>query len=342
MAALTLQEAKASGGDAVRFAGSIRLEAPAETRTFDVLQGLILAVDTKDRYTKRHSEDVARYGIFLAERLELPPELVATIRVAGLLHDVGKIGIPDQILRKPGPLTDEEYDVVKQHVALGDMIVRDLPDVDLIRAGVRHHHERWDGNGLPRPPGRRGDPADRPDPGRRRCVLGDDDDSAVSQGPRRARGADAGSGDAAGSQLDERLVPASSSRASRRPPMRRCPAIDVQPLGLWTPVPTGRLTMRGRPSLARSARRSGCWSSAVSRRQAPAATWQIARRRPPSTEGNATTISVVVLEPRRSHLQDDLGCVRIPIPAAFDVGSATVTDEPAGTVWSASTVAARP
>ena len=68
--------------------------------------------------------------MFLAERLGLAPELVATIRVAGLLHDVGKIGIPDGILRKPGSLTAEEYAIVKQHVALGDLIVRDLPDVE--------------------------------------------------------------------------------------------------------------------------------------------------------------------------------------------------------------------
>jgi len=67
--------------------------------------------------------------------------------VAGLLHDIGKIGIPDSILRKPAKLTDDEYRVVKQHVALGDMIVRDLPNIELIRAGVRHHHERWDGRG---------------------------------------------------------------------------------------------------------------------------------------------------------------------------------------------------
>ena len=106
-----------------------------------------IAVDTKDRYTKRHSEDVARYGVFLAQRVAAPAELVATIRTAGLLHDVGKIGIPDAILRKPGKLTDAEYEVVKQHVALGDAIVRDLPDVELIRAGIRHHHERWDGDG---------------------------------------------------------------------------------------------------------------------------------------------------------------------------------------------------
>jgi HD-GYP domain-containing protein (c-di-GMP phosphodiesterase class II) len=114
---------------------------------FDVLQGLVLAVDTKDRYTKRHSDDVARYAVFLAERLELEPEFIRTIHTAGLLHDVGKIGVPDSILRKPGKLTSDEFDVVKQHVALGDMIVRDLADIDMVRAGIRHHHERWDGDG---------------------------------------------------------------------------------------------------------------------------------------------------------------------------------------------------
>ena len=144
--ALTLQEAKASGGDAIRFAGQDAAPEP-ETRTFDVFQGLIFAVDTKDRYTKRHSGDVARYSVFLAERMGAEPEFIQTIRVAGLLHDVGKIGIPDHILRKPGKLTSEEYEIVQQHVVLGDMIVRDLPDVELIRAGVRHHHERWDGTG---------------------------------------------------------------------------------------------------------------------------------------------------------------------------------------------------
>ena len=122
-----------------------RADDDAATAGFDVLQGLVIAVDTKDRYTKRHSEDVARYAMFLAERLGLTPDEIRTIGVAGLLHDVGKIGIPDQILRKPGRLTDAEYEVVQQHVALGDMIVRDLPDIESVRAGIRHHHERWDG-----------------------------------------------------------------------------------------------------------------------------------------------------------------------------------------------------
>ena len=69
------------------------------------------------------------------------------LRVAGLLHDVGKVGVPDVVLRKPAALNNEERKIVEQHVALGDLIVRDLPDLDIVRAGVRFHHERWDGNG---------------------------------------------------------------------------------------------------------------------------------------------------------------------------------------------------
>jgi diguanylate cyclase (GGDEF)-like protein/putative nucleotidyltransferase with HDIG domain len=147
-AAVAVAEAKASGGDQVCVA---RTEEEREEAvvggSFDVLQGLVIAVDTKDRYTKRHSEDVARYAVFLAERLGLDEELHRTIHLAGLLHDVGKIGIPDGILRKPSKLTAEEYGVFQQHVALGDAIVRDVPNVDVVREGIRHHHERWDGNG---------------------------------------------------------------------------------------------------------------------------------------------------------------------------------------------------
>ena len=142
-----LEEAKASGGDTVRIATNAPSDELSTTSTFNVLEGLILAVDTKDRYTKRHSEDVARYAMFLASRIGLDDDVLRTIQTAGLLHDIGKIGIPDHILRKPGKLTASEYDIVKQHVALGDMIVRDLPDLDQVRAGIRHHHERWDGDG---------------------------------------------------------------------------------------------------------------------------------------------------------------------------------------------------
>lgn len=144
--AVAVREAKASGGDAVRVA-RVGDEARETSGSFDVLQGLVIAVDTKDRYTKRHSEDVARYAVFLARRMGIDPEQLGTIHLAGLLHDIGKIGIPDTLLRKPSRLTAQEFDIFKQHVALGDAIVRDVPDVDMVRSGIRHHHERWDGRG---------------------------------------------------------------------------------------------------------------------------------------------------------------------------------------------------
>jgi diguanylate cyclase (GGDEF)-like protein/putative nucleotidyltransferase with HDIG domain len=148
VATIALGEAKGGGGDGVRVARADASDmGVAERSSFDVLVGLVIAVDTKDRYTKRHSEDVARYALFLADRIGVDPELRRTLSIAGLLHDVGKIGIPDVILRKPAALTADEYEIVKQHVALGDSIVRDLPNLDEVRAGIRHHHERWDGTG---------------------------------------------------------------------------------------------------------------------------------------------------------------------------------------------------
>ena len=145
-AAVALGEAKASGGDQVRVA-RVGEERSVVFGSFDVLQGLVLAVDTKDRYTKRHSEDVARYAVFLAQRMGLDEETQRTVQLAGLLHDVGKIGVPDVILRKPSKLTAEEYGIFHQHVVLGDAIVRDMPNGEVVRSAIRHHHERWDGGG---------------------------------------------------------------------------------------------------------------------------------------------------------------------------------------------------
>lgn len=203
---MALHEARISGGDAIRWAGVDGSHEPA-VRTFDVLQGLILAVDAKDRYTKRHSEDVARYALFLADRVGLPAEIRQTLRIAGLLHDVGKIGIPDRILRKPGTLTDAEYRVVQQHVVLGDAIVRDLPDLETIRAAIRHHHERWDGDGYVE--GLAGEAI----PLLARVIaVGDTFSAMTTDRPyRKALGVDEALRrleDAAGSQLEERLVAA--------------------------------------------------------------------------------------------------------------------------------------
>jgi diguanylate cyclase (GGDEF)-like protein len=229
--ALTLQQAKSSGGDSVLFAGAV--EDREETKAFDVFQGLIIAVDTKDRYTKRHSEDVARYAAFLAHRLGLPPDLIATIRVAGLLHDIGKIGIPDQILRKPDRLTDGEYAAVKHHVALGDMIVRDLPDIDLVRAGIRHHHERWDGAGYLDHLAGEEIPLIA-----RILAVGDTFSAMTTTRPYRKslglREALTRLTDAAGTQLEESLVVAfvEGIETDRDAPL---PGMDIVPSGLWTP-----------------------------------------------------------------------------------------------------------
>ena len=146
-ATIALSEAKAGGGDRTIIADAWANEPKVDRTSFDVLRGLVIAIDNKDRYTRRHSEDVATYALFLAAKAGLDEVQLSTLRSAGLLHDIGKIGVPDDILRKPGKLTPYEFEIVKQHVALGDLIVRGLPDIDQVRAGVRHHHERWDGQG---------------------------------------------------------------------------------------------------------------------------------------------------------------------------------------------------
>lgn len=205
-ASVALSEAKASGGDTVGVARRDQKET-VTAGSFDVLQGLVIAVDTKDRYTKRHSEDVARYAVFLARRMGLDEEMLDTIHVAGLLHDVGKIGIPDALLRKPGKLTANEFEVFQQHVALGDSIVRDLPQIELIRSGIRHHHERWDGNGYLA--GLEGDAI----PAIGRVLAVADAFSAMTTTRPYRKALEIGEalkrlGDAAGTQLEEELVTA--------------------------------------------------------------------------------------------------------------------------------------
>jgi putative nucleotidyltransferase with HDIG domain len=117
--------------------------------SFEVLDALITAVDNKDRYTRKHSEDVTEYALWMAEELGLSEETMRTLRIGGLLHDVGKIGVPDEILRKPGRLTDEEFEIMKRHPRLGEMIVGGIPGMSSILDAVRSHHERWDGMGYP-------------------------------------------------------------------------------------------------------------------------------------------------------------------------------------------------
>jgi len=118
--------------------------------TFGLLDSLVTSVDNKDHYTRAHTENVTDYALLLAEELGFSDAVRRTLRVAGLLHDVGKICIPDRILRKPGPLTDEEHEVIKQHVVIADYLLVNLPNVAEVRSAVLHHHERFDGTGYVR------------------------------------------------------------------------------------------------------------------------------------------------------------------------------------------------
>ena len=285
--------------------------------------------------------------MFLAERLGLAPELVATIRVAGLLHDVGKIGVPDGILRKPGSLTAEEYAIVKQHVALGDLIVRDLPDVEVIRAGVRHHHERWDGDGyLDRLAGEEIPLVARI------LAVGDAFSAMTTTRPYRKalddrRGAPAARG--CGGQPARRAARHAvrgRHRDDRR--TRRCPASMSGPSGCGPrtarspdggPRRSHRVRDAGsghRPVWSRSSR---CWPIAgvsAGPGRAATSTWTITLT-PSTIEAlQPTTINATFWNLGGPDGRQDLGCVRIAIPATFTVGATQVTDSPPGTTWKAS------
>lgn len=110
---------------------------------------LMAAIDAKDSFTFEHSENVSRYAEKLAAKLGLPKEDIQTVKVAGLLHDIGKIGIQDSILKKQGKLTDEEYSIIKTHVEKSVEMIRVLPHMDYVIPAVLSHHERYDGKGYP-------------------------------------------------------------------------------------------------------------------------------------------------------------------------------------------------
>ncbi|MEO7918709.1 MAG: HD domain-containing phosphohydrolase [Thermoanaerobaculia bacterium] len=113
------------------------------------IRTLAAAIDAKDPYTRGHSERVARYSVVLARHLNLPAEEIKKVRISALLHDVGKIGIDDRILRKPTALTDEEFEVMKTHPVKGALIINQIPQLRDVIPGIKHHHEKWEGGGYP-------------------------------------------------------------------------------------------------------------------------------------------------------------------------------------------------
>jgi diguanylate cyclase (GGDEF)-like protein/putative nucleotidyltransferase with HDIG domain len=143
-----LDAARGAGGARVGLvpseAGRVAREEPG-----DVASALASALEERDRYTGEHSESVVDLTARVAEALALDSAEVQLIRTAALLHDIGKIGVPDEILNKAGPLDDREWEVMRQHPVIGERIVRAIPGMGAIARIVRHEHERWDGGGYP-------------------------------------------------------------------------------------------------------------------------------------------------------------------------------------------------
>ena len=122
---------------------------PLEKETLNTIYALAATIEARDRYTYGHSRKVRTYAVALAEAMGLPPEKVAVISHAALLHDIGKIGIYDTILNKPGALTSDERELIKSHPELSRTIVAHIPNLTPCLPAILHHHERWDGNGYP-------------------------------------------------------------------------------------------------------------------------------------------------------------------------------------------------
>lgn len=117
--------------------------------TFQTIRTIVNTIDAKDQYTKGHSQRVSDYSVALARELGMSQEEVEKIRYIALLHDIGKIGVPDSILNKPGKLTNEEFSLMKMHTVVGGEILKDIESMEDLNVGARYHHERFDGSGYP-------------------------------------------------------------------------------------------------------------------------------------------------------------------------------------------------
>lgn len=120
-----------------------------EQTHLNTISALVLSLETKDPYARGHSERVTKYSIAIAKELGLPAKEIEAIKQAGKIHDIGKLGIDDAILSKPGKLTEKEYAIIKTHPQMGTAILGPLDFLNTERIIMRHHHEKYDGTGYP-------------------------------------------------------------------------------------------------------------------------------------------------------------------------------------------------
>lgn len=144
-----IQLLEAAAGYMGAFLDNAVLYAEQRALFLGTLEALTAAIDAKDRYTCGHSQRVAHLAWKLALATGMPAEEADRVRIAGLVHDVGKIGVPEAVLTKSGRLTDEEFGAIKLHPEVGHRILKDIALLDDVLPGVLHHHERWDGRGYP-------------------------------------------------------------------------------------------------------------------------------------------------------------------------------------------------
>ncbi|PLR70447.1 diguanylate cyclase [Bacillus sp. UMB0728] len=132
-------------------AGLMRNVQKVKKDNLELTTALANALDSRDAYTLHHSENVARYSVEIAKKMKLSKDLCNIIRIGGLLHDIGKIGIPEYVLTKPGRLTKEEYELIKAHPKIGYEIIKHVESFHKngVLDIVLYHHERYDGKGYP-------------------------------------------------------------------------------------------------------------------------------------------------------------------------------------------------
>jgi len=177
-------ERELADGIAERTAQAIKVSRTREDEEqvyFETISALALAVEARDPYMRGHSARVSRYATAIAREMGLSVDDVETIRMIGLVHDIGKVGVPDSVITKRGPVTSSDYDVARQHAVIGEQILKPLHSLERLLPGIRSHHEWINGRGYPD-----GLAGDKIDPKARILAVADAFDAMLSDRPYRS------------------------------------------------------------------------------------------------------------------------------------------------------------